>query len=229
LGVVVLWVGADWPIDRLSDDYLLSVHMLQHMLFSFVAAPLLLLGLPVWLLRMFIRGPKLEKVVRFATRPLVALVVFNAMIAFQHWPAIVNLAVANETFHLGLHVVLVASSLLMWWPVVEPLPEMRRLSEPGKMLYLFLQSIVPTVPASFLTFASRPIYSAYAAASHPWMSAVTDQRVAGLLMKIGGGLLLWTVIAAIFFRWNAREESGEVPEVAWEDFERELEVWDLRT
>jgi hypothetical protein len=61
------------------------------------------------------------------------------------------------------------------------------------------------------------------------MSVVTDQRVAGLLMKIGGGLLLWTVIAAIFFRWNAREESGEVPEVAWEDFERELEVWDLRT
>ncbi|MDQ3878764.1 MAG: cytochrome c oxidase assembly protein, partial [Actinomycetota bacterium] len=64
----------------------------------------------------------------------------------------------------------------------------------------------------------------------PWIDAVTDQRIAGLIMKIGGGLLLWTVIAVIFFTWNAREESqeGQTPEVPWEDFERELEVWDMR-
>jgi putative membrane protein len=97
------------------------------------------------------------------------------------------------------------------------------------MLYLFLQSIVPTVPASFLTFSTGSLYSSYAALPHPWIGVVTDQRIAGLIMKIGGGLLLWAVIAVIFFRWNAKEERGDVAaELTWEDFERDLEVWDLR-
>ena len=42
----------------------------------------------------------------------------------------------------------------MWWPVVSPLPEMPPLAPPGQMLYLFLQSLVPTIPASFLTFGT---------------------------------------------------------------------------
>ena len=58
---------------------------------------------------------------------------------------------------------------------------------------------------------------------------MTDQRLAGLFMKIGGGLLLWTVIAFVFFRWNAREERGlPEPSVSWDEFERELVALDLR-
>jgi len=67
------------------------------------------------------------------------------------------------------------------------------------------------------------------AAPHPWISATEDQMIAGLIMKVGGGLLLWGIITVIFFRWNAKEQRDEVePEITWEDFERELEVWDLR-
>ena len=124
---------------------------------------------------------------------------------------------------------MVASALIMWWPVVSPLPGFARLSEPGKGLYLFLQSIVPTVPASFLTFADKPIYHFYESVPRMGVSVVTDQRIAGLFMKIGGGLLLWTVIAFVFFRWNAREEEGEPePVISWDEFERELEVLNLR-
>ena len=117
----------------------------------------------------------------------------------------------------------------MWWPVVDPIPELKRLSEPGKMLYLFLQSILPTVPASFLTFASTPIYHFYETVPRIWgIDVLTDLQMAGLIMKIGGGLLLWVCIAVIFFRWYAREERGESEEITWETFERELEVWDMR-
>lgn len=229
LGVAALWVGSDWPIHDLAEDYLFSVHMVQHLLFTFVAPPLLLLGLPAWLLRALLGRGAFLKLVRFFVRPVLALLVFNATIAITHWPTIVNAAVTSEPIHLLLHVVLVSTALAMWWPVVAPLPELPALSDPAKMLYLFLQSIVPTVPASFLTFSTKPLYSAYAALPHPWISTVTDQRIAGLVMKIVGGLLLWTVIAVIFFRWNAREQKGTVaPELTWEDFERDLEVWDLR-
>jgi putative membrane protein len=229
-GTAFLWIGADYPIHDLAERYLFSVHMVQHMIFSFAAAPLLLMGIPVWLMRAILSPPKLLKLVRNLTRPVVAFLIFNAVIAFTHWPAIVDIALHSELAHFSLHFVLFFSSVIMWWPVVDPLTETRRLSETGKMLYLFAQSILPTIPASFLTFGSRPLYHFYEHVPRLWgISALTDQRMAGLIMKIGGGLLLWTVIAIVFFKWHAREEAGDFDtSVNWDDFEHELTALDLR-
>ncbi|MDQ3939943.1 MAG: cytochrome c oxidase assembly protein [Actinomycetota bacterium] len=229
-GMAILWLGADWPIHDLSENFLFSVHMTQHTLFSLVAPPLLLMGMPRWLLRSLLAPRWLWRTARVLTRPFVALVLFNTVIVVTHWPVLVDASLRSEPLHFLVHFVLVMSSLAMWWPVIVPLPEMARLSEPGKMLYLFLQSIVPTVPASFLTFADTPIYDFYATVPRLWgIDIVTDQRIAGLIMKVGGGLLLWAAIAIVFFRWNAKEERGEVEEVSWDDFERELQAWDLRS
>ncbi len=228
-GVAMLWFGADWPMHELSEDYLFSMHMVQHTLFSLVAPPLLLMGTPKWLLRMLLGGPRMSKVARVITRPAFGLVFFNLVIVVTHWPFLVDLSLRSEPVHFLLHLTLFTSATLMWWPVVDRLPELSRLSPPGKMVYLFLQSIVPTVPASFLTFSDGVIYRFYETAPRLWgIDVLTDQRVAGLLMKIGGGLLLWSVIAYIFFRWNAAEEKQDVDEVSWEDFERDLQMWELR-
>jgi putative membrane protein len=229
-GVFALWLGADWPLHELAENYLYSAHMVQHMLFTFVAPPLLLMGIPAWLMRRVLSAVKLTAVIRLLTRPVVALIVFNLVVAVTHWPALVDGSLRSEPMHFSIHLVLVLSALLMWWPIVDPLPEMRRLSEPGKMLYLFLQSILPTVPASFLTFADGPIYRFYETVPRLWgIDVVTDQRIAGLIMKLGGGLLLWGVITVLFFKWNAREEAQEASdELSWDDFEHELDTWDLR-
>lgn len=227
-GVAILYIGAEWPIHDISEDYLFSVHMVQHTLFSLVVPPMLLLGMPRWLLRVIL-PPRAMRVMRFLTRPLIAFASFNVVIAVTHWPTLVNLSVGSEPWHFVLHSILFGSATLMWWPVVDPLPETARLSPPGKMLYLFGQSILPTVPASFLTFASSPIYSSYASFPRLWnISVVDDQMVAGLIMKIGGGLLLWSVIAVIFFRWNIEETRAEKDSVTWNDFEHELDALDLR-
>lgn len=227
-GVAILYVGAEWPIHDISENFLFSVHMIQHTLFSLVVPPMLLLGTPRWLLRLMM-PPVVFRVVRILTKPLIAFVLFNAVIAITHWPVLVNLSVRSEPWHFVLHTILFASAALMWWPVVDPLPELSRLSPPGKMLYLFGQSILPTVPASFLTFATSPIFSSYASFPRLWnISAVDDQMVAGLLMKIGGGLLLWAVIAVIFFRWHAGEMADERESVSWHEFEHELTALDLR-
>jgi len=228
-GVAMLWFGADWPMHELSEDYLFSMHMVQHTLFSLVAPPLLLMGTPKWLLRAIIGGPKAMKVARLITRPAVGLVLFNVVIVVTHWPYLVDLSLTSEPAHFLMHLVLFTSAALMWWPVVDPLPELSRLSPPGKMLYLFLQSIVPTVPASFLTFSDGVIYKFYETVPRLWgIDALTDQRMAGLMMKIGGGLLLWLAITYLFFKWHAAEERQDVEEVSWEDFERDLQMWELR-
>jgi putative membrane protein len=90
------------------------------------------------------------------------------------------------------------------------------------MIYLFLQSIVPTVPASFLTLGDKPLYHSYVGLPHLWgVSSLEDQQIAGLIMKIGAGMFLWALIAVIFFRWAADEERRQRPQVR-RALEREL-------
>jgi putative membrane protein len=219
----VLWLGADWPVHDLAEGYLYLMHMTQHLLFTLVAAPLLIAGMPAWMLRVLLAPAPVRRVVRFVTRPLVALVVFNGVLLFTHWPAIVEASVGSEPIHLSLHVLIVASALVMWWPVMSPLPEMPSLSAPGQMIYLFLQSLAPTIPASFLTFGHTPLYPVYATFPRIWgMSALTDQLIAGLIMKLVGGLLLWTVIAVIFFRWFEQEQRDGLDRSAYQNLHREI-------
>jgi putative membrane protein len=219
LGVLVLWVAAEWPVHDIAERYLYSVHMVQHMAFQLVAPPLLILGTPGWLMRVFLRPKPVFALARFVTRALPALFVVNLVVAMSHTPAWVNATVGNGLLHLAAHVLIVVVSVLMWWPVLSPLPELPHLSYPGRMAYLFAHSIVPTVPASFLTFASAPIYTAYIEAPRlfAWLTPVQDQQIAGLLMKIGGGLVIWAVIAVLFFRWQHEEESGGPDLLYWRD------------
>ena len=223
LGVAILWVGADWPIHDLAERYLYSVHMTQHILFTLVAAPILIAGTPAWMLRRMLAPRPVMAVFRLITRPLVALVLFNAALLFTHWPAVVTASVHSEWLHFGLHVLLTGSALIMWWPVMSPLPELPALPAPGQMLYLFLQSLAPTIPASFLTFGDHPLYPVYATFPRIWgISALTDQLVAGLLMKLVGGAILWGFIAVVFFRWHDREQRDGWDPLSYRDVEREI-------
>jgi putative membrane protein len=222
-GVLAFLVASSWPIHDISERYLFSVHMVQHLLISLVVPPMLLLGIPPWLLRKILSPRPLHWMVSHLARPFVALVLFNLVIVVTHWPQWVNFTLEHHAFHFLAHAILFGSATLMWWPVVAPLPEMPGLSYPGRMLYLFLQSIVPTVPASFLTFGSTPLYSFYARAPRYWgMSVITDQRIAGLIMKLGGGLVLWGVIAYIFFTWFVMEQTEGWDALEWRDVEREI-------
>lgn len=223
-GVLTVWVAADWPVHDLSEKYLYSVHMTQHLLITLVAPPLLLLGTPAWLARALLRPPALYRAVRWLARPFPALLLFNGLVVVTHWPTFVDATLGSELLHFTIHAALFVSALLMWAPVTAPLPELRPLTPPAQMLYLFLQSIVPTVPASFLVFAEKPMYKFYATVPRLWnLSAAEDQRVAGLLMKIGGGLLLWVIIAVLFFKWHAAEEENDREARHWRDLEREID------
>jgi putative membrane protein len=156
-------------------------------------------------------------------RPLPALLLFNGVLLFTHWPEVVTASVGSELTHLALHVLIVLSGYVMWWPIVSPMPDLPPLAPPMQMLYLFVQSLAPTIPASFLTFGQEPLYPVYATFPRIWeIPALTDQLIAGLIMKIVGGAILWVVIATVFFRWANREQREGWDAVQWQRMEREL-------
>ncbi|MGI8425618.1 MAG: cytochrome c oxidase assembly protein [Actinomycetota bacterium] len=223
-GVIVVWLAASSPLHELSEDYLFSAHMLQHFMLSLIAAPLLLMGLPGWMVRQLLKPPAVMAVMRRITRPIPALFAFNGFLLFSHWPGFVNASARSEPFHLTAHVVLMSLSLLMWWPVLSPMPELPRAGNFAQFLYILAQTIAPAIPFAFLIFAERPLYSFYASAPRVvgWLDPVTDQRVAGLVMKMGGSALLWAVAAVLFFRWYSSEQAGTPATVEWQNLEREL-------
>jgi putative membrane protein len=219
-GIALLWAAADWPIHDIGENNLYSVHMLQHMTLSYFAPPLLLLATPEWLMRLIVGDGRVYAAVRWLTKPVVAAVIFNLIIMVVHIPGLVNAAVTNGPLHYSLHLGLVLASLLMWMPVCGPLPEVR-LGPAGKMLYLFAQSFVPTVPAAWLVFADGVVYQSYDHLPRVFgLSVVDDQQIAGVLMKIGGSLFLWAVCTVLFFNrfmknWEQENAYGRrrIPDI----------------
>jgi putative membrane protein len=210
LGVVVLWVAADWPIGPLGAGYLLSVHTAQYILFAFVAPPLLIAGTPEYLFRRVIGRRWTFRVAWFLSRPLVAFAVFNVVMLATHLPTVVDGLTTSQLGSFAVDMSWLLSGLVFWWPILGPLPELEPLPYPARMVYLIANVFLPTVPASFLTYARYPIYSLYELAPPVGsLSTVEDQQLAGMIMKIVGGFIVFGTASVLFFKWSRSE--GDLP------------------
>jgi putative membrane protein len=177
-----------------------------------VAPPLLLLGTPRWLLRRLLRGRAALAAARQFSRPLLPLLVYNAVLVGVHLPPVVNGVGGSQLRSFALDMVVIGSGLVFWWPALARLPELEPMGYPGRIGYLLLSVFVPTVPAVFFTYARYPIYELYELAPRvSGFPAVADQQVAGLMMKTVGGLILFTVMSVMFFRWHRIERDPETP------------------
>lgn len=219
--MVLLFTSSTWPIHHIGEEYLYSVHMVQHMMLTYFMPPLVLLATPQWLLRVLVGNARTYRAVRWLTRPVVAAVIFNLMVMVTHVPGVVNASTTNGALHYGLHLLLVTTAVLMWMPVVGPFPELQ-ISPAGKMVYLFAQSIVPTVPAGWLVFAEGAVYKHYEQPVRVWGVSVTDdQQLAGAIMKLGGGIFLWAVVIFIFFkRFGVEREPALTYDAVTREFDR---------
>ena len=199
-GVGLLWMGSDWPVHDIGEDYLYSVHMFQHMVFSYFVPPLLLMSLPAWMARTLLGTGRGYRVGAWLSKPVIAGVSFNLLVMVTHIPIVVNASTTNGGLHYALHAMVVSLALLMWMPVVGPIKEWQ-MGPGGKCIYLFLMSVIPTVPAGWLTFAEGAVYKHY---DQPWrvwgVNVTDDQQIAGAIMKIGGASYLWAITIYLFFK-----------------------------
>ena len=199
LMIVLLLISTDWPMHDIAEEYLYSMHMLQHTILTYIIPPLALLATPEWLFRLLVGQGRTYRVIRFLTRPVIAAVTYNAVLLITHIPALVNRSAAGGPLHYSLHVLLVFSALMLWTPVCGPAKEWR-MSYGAMMTYLFCTSLVPSIPAGWLTFAEGSVYNHYDTPVRVWgMSVLSDQQLAGGIMKLGGAIFLWALIITIFF------------------------------
>lgn len=216
LGIFFMWLASDWPMHDLAEERLFTAHMVEHMIIGYVVPPLLLGGMSRWLADRTLGHPKVAPWLRRLAHPVVGFFSFNVMMVVVHWPVAVTWQIEAQFTHFAYHAVLFVSAVLMWLPVMSPTPSIPSLGRPMQMLYLFLNTILPTVPASFITFSSVALYPIYGDGPSTWgLTLVADQTIAGVVMKLGGGFLLLGRILQIWIRYNREERQ-------WDAIEREL-------
>jgi len=213
--LLVLFLALNGPLHNLSDTYLFSAHMAQHLLLTLVFPPLLLYGTPSAVMRQLLRPRWVMTVARVVTRPLVAAAVFTAPIVLWHVPAFYEAALRDHNLHIVQHLVFLTTAVIMWWPVLSPVPELPRLPHLLQMLYLFLLGIPMSITGALIALSDRVLYPFYAAAAPRvgGLSPLDDQQIGGLLMWVLGGLMLWIVMTVIWFRWSSWDARGDADRV----------------
>jgi putative membrane protein len=215
--LVVVFGSLNGPLHDLSDTYLFSAHMVQHLLLTMLFPPLIIVGTPGWMIRPLLAHRILAAIARTITRPVSCFVIFNLVIAGWHLPIFYNAAMANHGIHILEHLMFMAAAVLMWWPLTSQLPELPRLSYPGQMLYCFLMIIPMSIVAIYISMAQEVLYPAYSAAPRiSSLSPIDDQLLGGLIMWVPGGLIFMIIMTVIFFRWAARgEDNAAAAQVDW--------------
>ncbi|MGH7779355.1 MAG: cytochrome c oxidase assembly protein [Candidatus Binataceae bacterium] len=197
-------------LDEYADDRIFFMHMLQHQVQAFVIPPMLLLGTPDWMLRPWVLSRALKPIARLFTNPVVTFLIFSAVFVTAHFPPIFDKMCRDENFHILVHLSFMAAGVLLWWPIVSPLPELPRLSYPAQILYLFLLMIPMTAVAAPITLATHVIYPWYLEGPHGWgIKPLDDQILGGLFMWVGQSAFLICVFTVIFYRWARSEDRDE--------------------
>lgn len=208
-GLWLIYLSEGTPLHILSETYLFSAHMIQHILLTMIMPPLVLLGTPGWMLRPFLRPRPVAFLFRLLVMPAPALLLFNLIYSLWHFPLAYQSTLWYHWFHMVQHAILVMTAFLMWWPVASPLVEFPRLSPLGQMFYLFVAGVSQIAVFSIITYADSVMYQFYADAPRIWsITAHQDQQLAGAIMKVGGMLVLIVAWCFVFFRWAAREEAA---------------------
>lgn len=214
-GLLTLLVALQSPIDTYADDWL-SVHMVQHLLLGFVAAPLFVLAGPMLLAlrlapasvrRRFILPLLASRVVRLVTFPGITWGLFGAVMWIAHFSPLFELALENDVVHQAEHLLFLGSGFLYWLPALgsEPLPW--RLGWSGRLLYLVLGMPVSTVLGMLIVAQTSVLYPAYLGAGVG--AALADQRLAGALMWVGGDLISVVLVGVLVIQW-LRAEAARV-------------------
>lgn len=224
-GVGLLILALLPPIDPLSDQ-LFWVHMVQHLMITHVGMPLMLFGIPFFVI---IRGMPLwfrrkvyipilkSNVLGFLdktiARPLPALIFFELNYWFWHVPRFYNLALMNDVFHLVEHALFAISSMLLWRNIIDPHPMKAPLPLPARILMLGFIMAVNIILSAILTFADEVLYAYQGIPMPSWFAHwghLQDQRLGGLIMWVPGGLINLIAMTCVFFVWAKRAGAADL-------------------
>jgi len=224
-GLSALAVALTWPVADLAAHWSLTALLVQRLLLTLAAAPLLLLALPSPFIAALTRPAPVDRALEVMTRPPVAIVVFTVIAVGTLLPPAVAAQASSGLVRGAFDVVLLVGGVVLWGPVLRHIPGASRPSSVGLAAYLFIQSVVPGFPSVIYVFARHVLYPAFAH-SHVaiGLSAVDDQQLAGVVAKVATLPVLWTVAWVVLSRAAREDRAGaDTGVLTWAEVERQLQ------
>jgi putative membrane protein len=213
-GVAVVVFALGSPLDAYAGA-LLSVHMVQHLMLTLVAAPLILLGRPLSLARRTDAGRRTipgllrSRGAHVLSHPVVAWTLYAGVLWGTHFTPIYQAALENDLVHGLEHAAFLGAALLFWLPVVGTEPSAWRLPYAARLLYLFLAGPVGAFLGLAINQAASPLYAHYATLQRGWgPMPLADQQAAGLIMWIAGGLGMLVAILLVAAAWARSDRAA---------------------
>ncbi len=201
--MILQWWALDGPLHYLSDERSFLAHMVQHLLLQTIWAPLLILGIPGWLLRPLVRWTAVQRLGRWMTRPRNAAIIFHGMVYGWHLPTMYDLALRHHPVHIAEHLLFMSTAVIFWWPLFSPIEEVPRARHGVQAVYLLLNLAPMKLLGLIIAVSNTLIYNFYATQPRVWgLTALGDQRLGGLVMWVLGGLPLWAALAWVWVRWR---------------------------
>jgi putative membrane protein len=207
-----LLFALDGPVDHLEDARLFTAHMVQHLILALVVPPLMLLATPDWLIRPLLRYSSIRTIARAWVNPYVAYLIYNLVLVGMHSPFVFDRMCRDEDFHIAMHLLLIATAVPLWWPLLSPLPELPRLSYPLQLLYLFFWLLPMSAIGAPLVLGETVFYPWYFEGPHPYgLTALQDQVLGGLTMWVVAGFYLIGIFTSIYFQWARYQGMTDEP------------------
>ena len=210
--LVIFYLSVGSPLDQVSERFLLSAHMVQHLLIMYPVALLLLLGIPAWMIDPALRAVGSTSALRMLFHPLSCALISTLVISVWHAPFLYEWTLQDKLVHVGEHLMFLAASLLYWWPLASPSEEFPAPSYAVRMIYVFGTEISMIPVSAYIVFSGDILYPTYEYAPRllAGFSPADDQLTAGIIMKISGMLVSLTALGVCFFNWS--RSSNRSPE-----------------
>lgn len=233
LGVLVIYIGKGSPVYILGH-ILFSVHMLEMTFVYLLAPPLLIMGIPRWAFENMLRPNIIRKIFSILTLPVITLILFNALFTFYHFPIIFDFIMSSKELKAISTIVLFFAAFLMWWPILNPLPDTKNLSDLRKLGYIVINGILLTPACAYIFLSSTELYQSYTnptiwatmfafclpantnvdmslimAQYFNFMPPLEDQKFAGVLMKILQEVIYVSFLIVVFARWVRNEKKKD--------------------
>lgn len=206
-GLIIGYIAVGSPIDQIGEDFLFSVHMVQHMLLIYVMPPLFLLGTPTWLADAILAWKPLRKVWRVLTHPVFAALFFNICYTLWHIPDLYELALRDKWIHILEHWTMFVPAIWFWWPLLSPSSRLPPIAYGARMLYIFILMVLQLPVFAFLTLSEEVLYPTYEyAARITSLDPLQDQILGGLIMKLNNMVVSLTMLAICFYLWYQKDQ-----------------------
>lgn len=204
--LIVFYLAVGSPLDQMGERFLLSAHMIQHLLLIYVSAVLFLLGLPVWLISPIAQTTTLRPLLRLLTHPVICGLIFTLTLSIWHAPSLYDLALRDKNIHVLEHLMFFGAALFYWWPILSPSPAYPPLGSAGQILYMLAVAIGMTPLFAFIAFSDNVLYPTYEYAPRLFekLGPMEDQLLGAAIMKVGSIGVSLLVIAIAFYRWNRK-------------------------